>query len=98
MIRGKRGSRQKLVWNFICFGGLHLAVVRCKGNNSKEILDRDGYYDVTRNRSSKTNEVALKITIIILNFSRSENITCTTDAKGSPSATFNLVVEEGKNN
>ncbi|CAB4042674.1 Hypothetical predicted protein, partial [Paramuricea clavata] len=94
VIRGKRGSRQKLAWNFICFGALHSKTVRCKRNNSEEITDRDGYYDVTRNRSSKINEIALSITITIFNFSRSENITCTTDAEGSPSATFNLVVEE----
>ncbi|CAB4031745.1 Hypothetical predicted protein, partial [Paramuricea clavata] len=96
VIRGKRGSHQKLAWNFICFGALHSKTVRCKRNNSEEITDRDGYYDVTRNRSSKTNEVALGITITIFNFSRSENITCTTDAEGSPSATLNLVVEEGR--
>jgi hypothetical protein len=97
VIQGKKGSRQELVWNFICFGALHSNTVRCKRNNSEEITERDGYYNIKRIRSARNNEVALQHIITISNFSRSESITCKTNAYGSPSATFILVLEEGKN-
>ncbi len=95
VIKGIKGSRQHLEWNFICFGALLSSAVMCRRNNSILITEDDGYYSIIRNRSNEINKVALKITITF-NLSRSENITCKTNDVFSPSATFYLVVEEGK--
>ncbi|CAB4043672.1 Hypothetical predicted protein, partial [Paramuricea clavata] len=95
VIKLKKGSRQVLEWNFICAGDIFLSAVICRNGNHDLISSLDSYYKITQKRSQKNNEVSLQHTITISNFSRSENITCTTDIQSSPSATF-VLLEEGQ--
>ena len=96
VIKVKRGHRQELKLYFVCDGTLNTATVECRRNNKEEISFDNGYYNITRRRPKGENELPLEHIITIFNFSRSENITCKTNAENSPSATFVLVEELGK--